>query len=79
MVFWPEDDVASQRETNIGDWPLLLAVAGWEQRAGGFARARGGLALFGYEFLRFGLKQGWACLFGGLLLMLVSYTMVALA
>jgi uncharacterized membrane protein YoaT (DUF817 family) len=66
--------MASQRETNIGEWPLLLAAVGWERRAGGLARARGGLASFGYEFLRFGLKQGWACLFGGLLLGLIILT-----
>lgn len=37
------------------------------------ARAlRGGrLTCAGYEFLRFGIKQAWACLFGGLLLVLI--------
>jgi len=32
------------------------------------------LTLFLYEFIRFGIKQGWACLFGGLLLALLVAT-----
>ena len=36
--------------------------------------ARGGWALFGYEFIRFGIKQGWACLFGALMLAMLLGT-----
>lgn len=32
------------------------------------------LRLFAYEFIRFGIKQGWACLFGGLMLALLIAT-----
>ncbi len=35
---------------------------------------RGAAGTFAYEFLRFGIKQGWACLFGGLLLSLIITT-----
>ena len=33
-----------------------------------------GLQLWLYEFLLFGIKQAWACLFGGLLLFLLLAT-----
>ncbi len=36
--------------------------------------ARGRWAVVAYEFVRFGLKQGWACLFGALLLALLLGT-----
>ena len=35
---------------------------------------RGRIVGAAYEFLRFGIKQGWACLFGGLLLALIVVT-----
>lgn len=35
---------------------------------------RGRLSAGFYEFLRFGIKQGWACLFGGILLGLIIAT-----
>ena len=35
---------------------------------------KGPLSLAGYEFLAFGIKQGWACLFGGLMLALLMLT-----
>lgn len=35
---------------------------------------RGSLSLGVYEFVAFGVKQGWACLFGGLLLSLILLT-----
>lgn len=36
--------------------------------------ARGRVAVAAYEFVRFGIKQGWACLFGGLMLALLLGT-----
>jgi uncharacterized membrane protein YoaT (DUF817 family) len=52
--------------------PLAACIA-WEERLGRWAeRSRGGAAI--YEFLRFGMKQAWACLFGGLLLALLLIT-----
>ena len=35
---------------------------------------KGPLSLAAYEFLAFGIKQGWACLFGGLMLALLLLT-----
>lgn len=35
---------------------------------------KGPLSLAAYEFLAFGIKQGWACLFGGLMLSLILLT-----
>lgn len=45
---------------------LLVRAEGWADRS----RLRG----WAYEFLWFGLKQGWACLFGGALLALIVAT-----
>nr|WP_216838929.1 DUF817 domain-containing protein [Caulobacter sp. S45] len=39
-----------------------------EARLAAWAQRHGRLTLAAYEFVRFGVKQGWACLFGGLLL-----------
>jgi uncharacterized membrane protein YoaT (DUF817 family) len=55
-------------------WPPLRPFISGELRLGRYmARQRWTAAL--YEFLRFGLKQGWACLFGGIAitLMIASY------
>ncbi|MDR2093416.1 MAG: DUF817 domain-containing protein [Azoarcus sp.] len=54
-------------------WPYQPLVA-WENRLGQSAEKKGGLPLFCYEFIRFGVKQAWACLFGGLLLALLVGT-----
>lgn len=55
-------------------WPLLARLSGREARLGLWAQRRGAAASFAYEFLRFGIKQAWACLFGGLLLGLIVAT-----
>ena len=49
-------------------------MSGREARLGAWARRHGAAAAFAYEFLRFGIKQGWACLFGGLLLAMIVAT-----
>ncbi|MCJ2129154.1 DUF817 domain-containing protein [Methylobacterium sp. E-045] len=56
-------------------WPLIAHFAGLERRLGAWVLARGTIAAGLYEFLRFGIKQGWACLFGGSLcaLLIASY------
>lgn len=54
------------------DWPIIAALADFEARLGAMALRRGVWAAGCYEFLRFGIKQGWACLFGGLLLALIT-------
>lgn len=61
----------TEPRSGAADWPLLRAFVGFEARLGERARGSGRLATAGYEFLRFGIKQAWACLFGGLLLILI--------
>ena len=56
------------------DWPLIAQLEDWEtglaQRWAGHSRVRTAL----YEFFRFGVKQAWACLFGGLMCALLLAT-----
>jgi len=54
-------------------WPYEVLRAR-EERLGQAAETRGGRWLFVYEFVRFGVKQAWACLFGGLMLALLVST-----
>jgi uncharacterized membrane protein YoaT (DUF817 family) len=49
-------------------------VIAWERALGIFAASKGPLAAGLYEFVRFGLKQAWACLFGGTMLALLIGT-----
>ncbi len=53
------------------NWPLLARYIAREERLGRWAQSRGAWVAGSYEFLRFGVKQAWACLFGGLLLALI--------
>ncbi len=55
-------------------WPPLARYIDWEAQLGEAAEARGSAAHFAYEFVRFGIKQAWACLFGALLLALLIAT-----
>jgi len=55
-------------------WAPLARFIGWEAALGAEAEARGPAARFAYEFVRFGVKQAWACLFGALLLGLLIAT-----
>jgi uncharacterized membrane protein YoaT (DUF817 family) len=45
-----------------------------EQAVGQWAQARGPAWLLAYEFVRFGVKQAWACLFAALMLALILGT-----
>ncbi len=55
-------------------WPLLaLGIAREAEFAARFT-SRGPWAVAAYEFVRFGIKQGWACLFGALMLVLLLGT-----
>lgn len=56
------------------DWPFLTRFIQREAAWGRTAQARGPLAAHIYEFLRFGMKQAWACLYGGLMLALLLAT-----
>ncbi|MGY2047564.1 DUF817 domain-containing protein [Methylobacterium sp. JK268] len=48
-------------------WAPLARFIALDARIGARAEASGPVAVALYEFVRFGLKQGWACLFGGAL------------
>lgn len=56
------------------DWPLLTRFIAREAALGEAARVRGPWSAGCYEFLRFGVKQAWACLYGGLMLALLLGT-----
>ncbi len=55
-------------------WAPLARLIEREQRIASWAGEKGPAALFAYEVIRFGIKQGWACLFGGLMLSLLLAT-----
>ncbi len=55
-------------------WAPLARFVSWEGNLGERAEARGPAAHFAYEFIRFGVKQAWACLFGALMLALLVAT-----
>ncbi len=55
-------------------WAPLARFITWESNLGERAEARGPAAHFAYEFIRFGVKQAWACLFGALMLALLVAT-----
>ena len=46
----------------------------WERALGRWAASYGLAGAYLYEFFRFGIKQGWACLFGGAILALLLGT-----
>jgi uncharacterized membrane protein YoaT (DUF817 family) len=54
-------------------WPPLRPFIAGEARIGR-VMARRRWTAWSYEFLRFGLKQGWACLFGGIAIALMIAT-----
>ena len=56
----------------VRDW-IKDRVAALDAAARPWA-ARDRLHAFAYEFLLFGLKQAWACLFGGAMLFLLVAT-----
>ena len=54
-------------------WPPLRPFISGERRLG-LVMARRRWTAWLYEFLRFGVKQGWACLFGGIAVFLMIAT-----
>ncbi len=54
-------------------WAPLRRFIAIEARIGRWAEHRKATA-FAYEFVRFGIKQGWACLFGGAMVALIVGT-----
>ena len=61
------------RRSGAADWPVLARFIEREARIGDWA-ARRPSTQFLYEFVRFGLKQAWACLFAGLMIALLIGT-----
>ncbi|MEP7042919.1 MAG: DUF817 domain-containing protein [Dokdonella sp.] len=59
--------------TAASTWPLIARFAAIEARVGARAR-RHRASAFAYEFLRFGCKQAWACVFGGAIVTLIVAT-----
>ncbi len=57
--------------SSASHWPPIARFIAREERLGRWAESKGPAVAGLYEFVRFGVKQGWACLFGGLLLALV--------
>jgi uncharacterized membrane protein YoaT (DUF817 family) len=55
-------------------WSPLGRFVEAERRLGLWAQAQGPWGSAFYEFLRFGIKEGWACLFGGLMCALLIGT-----
>ena len=70
-------DRAKPPESAAATWPPLARFVRAEAALGAAAASRGPLRAGAYEFLRFGVKQGWACLFGGSLLGLLVLTRYA--
>ncbi len=68
-------DPRSLRRTTsaAAQWAPLVRFIDAEARLGRWA-ARRRTTLFAYEFLRFGVKQAWACLFGGAMVALIVAT-----
>jgi uncharacterized membrane protein YoaT (DUF817 family) len=62
------------RHPAANDWPLIAGLQGWESRLAGNLAGRGRFGVALYEFFRFGVKQAWACLFGGLMCALLLGT-----
>jgi uncharacterized membrane protein YoaT (DUF817 family) len=60
--------------SSASQWAPLRRFVEREELLGLWAKRNGRPAQFAYEFVRFGIKQGWACLFGGLMLCLLMAT-----
>ncbi len=60
--------------SSAAGWAPLARLIDRERRLGSKASRNGRATQFAYEFVRFGIKQGWACLFGGSMLGLLLAT-----
>ncbi len=66
-------DRPAQRASAAARYPFLARYIEWEEQIGQWAE-KSAWRTFAHEFVRFGLKQAWACLFGGLMLALLIAT-----
>lgn len=55
-------------------WPQIARFMATEEALAQRFESKGPLVAGLYEFIRFGIKQGWACLFGGLMVALLIAT-----
>ena len=67
----------ASRTSSATNWPPIARFIALEAGIGEVALRRGPAAVALYEFVRFGLKQAWACLFGGAMLALIVATHLA--
>ncbi|KAF2992151.1 DUF817 domain-containing protein [Methylocystis sp. MJC1] len=69
-----QSDERGLREKSAAElWPPLARFVEGEARLGPWA-SQNPARRFVYEFIRFGIKQAWACLFGGVMVALVLAT-----
>ena len=68
-----DSDDGSRRRSAAANWAPLARFIAADERIARWAGKRSATA-FLYEFVRFGLKQGWACLFGGAMVGLLIAT-----
>jgi uncharacterized membrane protein YoaT (DUF817 family) len=68
-----ETDQRTARRSAAGNWAPLVRFIAADERLAHWAGKRP-VTLVLYEFIRFGLKQGWACLFGGAMVGLLIAT-----
>jgi len=62
------------KQSAAAAWKPLARFIETEAAIGRWAMGGSRLRAWGYEFLRFGIKQAWACLFGGLMVALIIAT-----
>jgi uncharacterized membrane protein YoaT (DUF817 family) len=67
------EDAAPHRRSAAANWAPLARFIAADERIAYWAGKRPATA-FLYEFVRFGVKQGWACLFGGAMVALLIAT-----
>jgi uncharacterized membrane protein YoaT (DUF817 family) len=68
-----DSDKAPARRSAAANWAPLARFIAADERIAHWAGKRPATA-FLYEFVRYGLKQGWACLFGGAMVGLLIAT-----
>jgi uncharacterized membrane protein YoaT (DUF817 family) len=71
-VHQPETDKPKRSAAAL--WAPLARFIEREAAIGRWAMRGGRLRAWAYEFVRFGIKQAWACLFGGLMVALIIAT-----
>lgn len=74
MIEERSDLPAPAERSAAAAWAPLARFIAAEERLGRRTEAAGRWPAYLYEFLRFGVKQGWACLFGGAMVALLLAT-----